>query len=162
MSIGPVLALPSQDNDYQSGFVARVAGAFAHVTGKSLAGEAGLDPFALGKSAWLGDFALLTHRGDAQAVLNYGNQFALALWECDWNTFIATPSGATAPGQASAARDRLMEEVEKKNFVTGYSGERISRTGRRFVIEDVTVWRLVAGNDESFGMAAFFRRYRRL
>jgi hypothetical protein len=153
--------MPDAGDDYQAAFIARVAESFAHVTGKSFIAEAGLDPNALGQSAWAGNFALLTHRGDASATLNYGNQFALKLWEMDWTQFTATPSGDTAPRNAVAARDLLMEKVAKDNFVTGYQGERISRHGRRFLIEDVTIWRLLEGGD-AFGMAAFFRRFRYL
>ncbi|HWC64183.1 MAG TPA: MEKHLA domain-containing protein, partial [Rhizomicrobium sp.] len=101
MSLGPALSLPGENNDYHAGFIARVADSFHHVTGRSLVRDAGLDPRALGRSAWFGDFALLTHRGDAGAVLNYGNRFALKLWEMDWNSFTATPSGDTAPRNAS-------------------------------------------------------------
>jgi hypothetical protein len=162
LSLGPALSLPGENNDYHALFVARVVRSFEQVTGKSLMREAGLDPRALGRSAWSGDFALLTHRGDARAVLNYGNALALRLWEMDWDTFTATPSGDTAPGEASAARDLLMEKVAKDNFVTGYSGERISRRGRRFLIKDVTVWRLLDEKGASFGMAAFFRQFRYL
>ena len=162
MTLGPLLAAPAPENNYQAAFVARVADAFVRVTGKNLITEATLDPMALGKSAWAGDFALLTHRGDERATLNYGNRFALGLWEMDWSSFIATPSGDTAPHNASTARDLLMEKVSKDNFVTGYEGERISRSGRRFLIEDVTVWRLLDEQGQSFGMAAFFRRFRYL
>jgi hypothetical protein len=162
MTFGAPLAAPARENDYQAVFVARVADAFARVTGKSLIAEAGLDPAALGKSAWLGDFALLTHRGDERATLNYGNRFVLQLWEMDWPSFVATPSGDTAPRNAAAARDLLMEQVAKDNFVTGYAGERISRSGRRFLIQGVTVWRLLDEKGQSFGMAAFFRHFRYL
>jgi hypothetical protein len=64
--------------------------------------------------------------------------------------------------EAPGARDFLMQKVRRDNFVCGYSGERIDQTGRRFLIEDVTVWRLLDGAGNSFGMAAFFRRYRYL
>jgi hypothetical protein len=162
VSIGPVLGPPGESNDYHAPFIARVVESFHHVTGGDLVREAGLDPKALGRSAWLGEFALLTHRGDDKAVLNYGNRFALALWEMDWDSFTATPSADTAPRGASAARDLLMEKVARESFVTGYEGERVSRTGRRFLIEDVTVWRLLGDKGDSFGMAAFFRRFRYL
>ncbi len=162
MSIGPSLSLPAETNDYHAGFIARVAQSFHQVTGRSLLNEAGLDPKALGRSAWFGDFALLTHRGDPGAVLNYGNEFALKLWEMDWNSFTATPSADTAPRNASAGRDLLMEKVARQNYVSGYAGERVSRTGRRFLIENATVWRLLDDRGGSFGMAAFFRRFRYL
>jgi hypothetical protein len=162
LNLGPALSLPGENNDYHAPYIARVVRSFAHVTGKNLVREAGLDTDALGKSAWSGQFALLTHRGDRLATLNYGNLFALRLWEMDWSQLTVTPSRETAPREASAARDLLMEKVAKDNFVTGYSGERASRTGRRFLIEDVTIWRLLDEKNQPFGMAAFFRRFRYL
>jgi hypothetical protein len=162
MSIGPSLTAPSEENDYQSAFVTQVVESFARVTGKSLIEEAGLGRDGLGRKVYFGDFALLCHRGDAQAILNYGNAFTLALWDCDWNTFVSTPSGATAPEQASGSRDLLMKKVNQNNFVTRYSGPRISRAGRLFLIQDVTVWRLIDATGGSFGVGAFFRRYRYL
>jgi hypothetical protein len=162
MRIGPALAAPSEDNDYQAAFIARVVESFARVTGKSLVEEARLTPGALGRSAYFAEFALLCHRGDAQVILNYGNAFSLALWECDWDTFVSTPSGETAPDEAAGARDLLMQQVSRDSFVAGYSGPRVSRTGRRFLIQDVTVWRLIDATGDSFGVGAYFRQYRYL
>jgi hypothetical protein len=159
---GPSLAAPSEENDYQNAFITRLVRSFARVTGGDLVAEAGLEPKALGRSAYFGDFALLSHRGGADAVLNYGNAFSLRLWECDWDAFTSTPSAATAPQEVSGARGLLMQKVSRDNFVSGYCGERISRTGRRFLIEDVTVWRLLDEAENSFGMAAFFRQVRYL
>jgi hypothetical protein len=162
MSIGPVLAEPGEANNFQADFVAQVADAFALVTGGNLVAEMTLDPAALGKSAWLANSALLTHRGDARATLNYGNRFALDLWECDWARFTATPSSATAPDEDAAAREAMMQRVTEKGFVSGYSGRRASLRGRLFMIEDVTVWRLKHASGESFGVAALVKRVRRL
>jgi hypothetical protein len=41
----------------------------------------------------------------------------------------------------------------------GYSGHLVSRTGRLFLIQDVTLWRLLEESGENFGVRAFFRRY---
>jgi hypothetical protein len=162
MTLGPLLAAPGHENNYQAAFIGRVIDSFARATGKSLIHQAGIDSEAPGRSAWLGNFALLTHRGDARATLNYGNAFALSLWEYDWNTFVSTPSAATAPDEASELRDVVMKKVGHDNFVAGYSGARISRTGRRFLIQDVTIWRLMDEAGGSFGVGAFFRHYRYL
>lgn len=162
MSIGPNLARPGEDNDYQSGFVARVLGSLARVTGKDLVREEGLDPAALGKSVYFGDFALLTHRGDEKARLNYGNLFGQRLWECNWDELTSAPSSATAPSEDHQTRDQLMEKVGRNNFVSGYEGRRISFKGRLFLIQDVTVWRLLDSAGDSFGVGALFRRYRYL
>ena len=161
-AVGPSLAAPGEGNNYHAAYVARLAASFAHVTGRSLIAEARLDPADVGRSAWLGDFALLSHRGGPDAVLNYGNAFALRLWDYDWDSFITVPSAATAPSAVTPARDLLMQKVHHDNFVSGYCGERVSRTGRRFMIEDVTVWRLLEEAGGCFGMAAFFKRYRYL
>jgi len=160
MGIGPFLTPPGENNDWHSAFLARVAASFARVTG----GNLGLDIHApdLGRKIYSADFALLTHRGDGQATLNYGNGLALRLWECDWEGFTAMPSRATAPGDASTARDELMAKVARDNFVTGYSGKRISARGRLFLIRNVTVWRLLDEAGASFGVGAFFREYEQL
>ncbi len=147
---------PGPDNDYQNDFVTRVAHAFARITGASL--DDG-DPSDLGRRIWFGDFALLTHRGDTKATLNYGNQFALRLWECDWDTLTNMPSAATAPPDARAMRADMMDRVVQDGFVTGYSGRRISRTGKMFTIQGGIIWRLLDENGTDFGVGAIFRDY---
>ena len=156
MSLGPVLCLPAAENDFQNFFVQKVLASHARVTGRTLL------PGLTAREIWSGDFALLTHRGGPEAMLNYGNRFALDLWECGWDQFIATPSSATAPDEGRAARAQTMQQVIETGFVTGYEGCRISRTGHLFLIQDVTIWRLLEESGESFGVAAFFRRYQRL
>ena len=155
--MGPALPCPAGDNEYHTAFLARVVDSFTRVTGGSL----GLDVHdkTLGRRIYSADFALLTHRGDAQATLNYGNALALKLWDCDWARFTALPSRATAPQEASLARDDLMARVARDNFVTDYSGKRISATGRLFLIRNVTVWRLLDEPANAFGVAATFRDY---
>jgi len=151
-TLGPILALPGEANAYHDAHIKRVAASFARVTGAPLF-ESGLS----GQGAWFGDFALLTHRGDDQATLNYGNAFALGLWQCSWEEFTAMPSAATAPPEDHGARDILMRTVARDNFVRGYSGRRISRKGRLFRIEDVTIWQLLDDDGGSFGVGAFFK-----
>lgn len=159
-SLGPILALPGQANDYHDAYIRRVADSFARVTGSSLAEAAGLDGGVPGRSAWFGDFALLTHRGDGQATLNYGNAFVLGLWECRWEEFAGLPSAATAPPQDHASRDAMMQAVARDKFVRGYSGRRVSRKGRLFRIENVTIWRLLDQTGGAFGVGAFFKSWR--
>lgn len=154
--LGPVLDRPCVANRFQEDFIARVVEAF-RVTGGDLVAEAGLDPTALGESAWFGDFALLTHRGGADAILNYGNLYVQRLWACDWQTLTRMPSRETAPEEGREARAALMARAMAQGFVLGYGGERVATDGRRFFIRDAVIWRLVdMGGD--FGVAAFFRR----
>jgi hypothetical protein len=158
MQTGPILPPPAAENHWHGAFVCRVMSAFTRATGRDLVAEAGIDPSAPGLSIQFGNFALLTHRGDGDATLNYGNGLALRLWECDWAQFTAMSSRDTAPRDGRQAREAMMEEVAHKGFVRGYCGERISRGGRRFVIRDVTVWRLRDVDGTPFGVAAFVPR----
>jgi len=159
---GPILSPPGPDNDWQGGHVARLVETFARATGRDLVADMKLDPARLGRSAWDGDFALLSHRGDGQATMNYANRFGLALWETDWAGLIRMPSEATAPAQDVAERRVMMEEMAQRGFVSGYTGRRISAKGRLFMIENVTIWKLVDAKGQPFGAAATFKTFRRL
>jgi MEKHLA domain len=152
MPLGPVLDCPASANDWQDAYIRRVAASFARVTGAPLV-EGALN----GARAWFGDFALLTHRGDDKDTMNYGNAFALALWECGWDDFTGVPSEVTAPPEDRAERAIAMQKVVTDNFVRGYRGRRISRKGRLFTIEDGVIWRLMDETGEAFGVGAFFR-----
>jgi hypothetical protein len=142
---------PAPANDFQSAFVTRVAESFVRVTG----GNIGLDPAAPGRSAWGGDFALLCHT--PQAILMYANRFALGLWEMDWETMLVTPSRETAPEEDRATRAALLDEVARNGFIRNYTGRRVSRSGRLFLIENATVWTLRDELGAAFGTGAFFR-----
>lgn len=158
METGPILPPPGRDNDWHSAFVRRLLDAFTRATGRDLALDLGAGTESLGRFFYDGDFALLSHRGDTDAMLNYGNARALALWECDWARFTAMSSRRTAPEAGRAAREAMMAEVKAKGFVQGYQGERISPSGRRFLICDTTVWRLQDKAGAGFGIAAFVPR----
>ena len=151
---------PSPTNDWQSGFVARAVAAFDRATGDDLVREAGLDPAALGQSAWEGNFALLCHSTDA--ILTYANRFALDLWEMDWPTMRVTPSRETAPEEDRATRAALLDAVARNGFIRNYTGRRVSRGGRHFLIENATVWTMRDENGAVFGTGAFFRAITRL
>jgi hypothetical protein len=151
---------PSPANHWHQDYIARVAAAFSRVTGGDLVAEAGLDPASLGRSVWEGGFALLTH--DRNAILTYGNRFALALWEMDWETLIRTPSRQTAPEEDRAARADIMAAVERDGFTRAYGGRRVSRSGRLFMIENATVFTLRDEKGAGFGTGAFFKSVKKL
>jgi hypothetical protein len=153
-------AVPAPDNHFQSAFVEKVVSAFARITGGDLIAEAGLDPAELGRSVWEGNFALLTH--DRNAILTYGNRFALDLWEMDWDTLVHTPSRETAPEEDRAARAAIMAEVERNGFTRSYAGRRVSRSGKLFLIENATVFTLIDEEGAGFGTGAFFQSVTRL
>ena len=104
-------------------------------------------------------FVVVSHGMEADPILNYGNAAALALWEMDLATFVQTASRLTAEPLHRDERARLLERTLRDGYVDEYQGIRISRSGRRFRIEQAIVWNLVdhAGNHR--GQAATFDRW---
>jgi len=151
---GCIMDAPSPANSYQTAFVARLVASFARAIGGDLMAEAALDPAQLGQSAWEGCFALLTH--DMSATLNYANRFTLDLWDMDWETMRRTPSRLTAPEKDRAERGHLMAAVARDGFVRNYTGRRVSRSGKLFLIQQATVWTMTDESGAEFGTGAFF------
>jgi hypothetical protein len=160
MPLDKILALPSAANNWHQDFIARVVDAFARATGGDFGSEAGIDRADLGRAVWDGNFALLTH--DTNAILTYGNRFALDLWEMDWETLVQTPSRLTAPEEDRAARAIIMAQVERDGFTRSYTGRRVSRSGQFFRIENATVFTLRDEEGAGFGTGAFFKSVMRL
>jgi hypothetical protein len=102
---------------------------------------------------------VLSHGIQNDPLLNYGNQAALDLWEMTWEEFTNTPSHLTAEPLNRVDRERLLEQVRLNGYIDTYRGVRISRGGRRFMIEKGTVWNIVDENNEYAGQAATFSRW---
>ena len=92
-------------------------------------------------------------------ILNYGNRQALALWEGTWEEFTTTPSRLTAEPVNQAERSRMLDQVATHGFITDYQGIRISRTGRRFLVQQATVWNILDDHGTAHGQAATFSRW---
>lgn len=101
-------------------------------------------------------FVVVSHGTQADPILNYGNAAALALWEMDWAALVRTPSRLTAEPVHRDERARLLERTRCDGYVDDYAGIRISRSGRRFRIEQAIVWNLVDGAGMHRGQAATF------
>lgn len=134
---------------------------FKHWTGRDLLAAADSSS-RLAEQLFHAPFVVVSHGRETDPILNYGNQTALALWEMPWETFTRTPSRLTAEPVSREARARLLAEVSQKGFIDNYKGVRISRTGRRFLIEGALVWNLLDKQEEYCGQAATFWRWRYL
>lgn len=100
---------------------------------------------------------VVSHGTEADPILNYGNRTALELWELDIETLLRTPSRETAEPVRRDERARLLERTTHDGFVDDYRGVRISRSGRRFLIERAVVWNLTGPTGEGVvGQAATF------
>lgn len=83
----------------------------------------------------------------------FANRAAQELWERPASSFVGLPSRLSAPPDARAHRaDALVGNV----VTTGYAGERISATGRRFVIRDAVLWPVSSESGSILGQAATF------
>lgn len=104
-------------------------------------------------------FVVVSHGVEADPILNYGNRAALALWEMSPAQLMRTPSRMTAEPMLREARERLLEQTTRGGFVSGYEGVRISATGRRFRISNVTIWNVSDSAGAPAGQAATFARW---
>jgi len=105
-------------------------------------------------------FVVVAHDTAADPILMYGNRTALALWEMNLETLLATPSRLTAEPVAREERTRMLAQANEKGYIDDYRGIRIASTGRRFEIERAIVWNLVDREGRSAGQAATFGEWR--
>lgn len=104
-------------------------------------------------------FVVVSHLDSDDPIFCYGNRQALELWEMTWEQFTATPSRLTAEPVNREERTRMLRRVTARGFVDDYGGVRISRTGRRFVVERATVRNVVDGDGNRRGQAAAFSEW---
>jgi len=105
---------------------------------------------------------VVSHGTQADPILNYGNRTALNLWEMDLAAFLQTPSRYTAEPVHRDERARLLERTTRDGYVDDYSGIRISRTGRRFRIDQAIVWNLTDAEGKPAGQGATFSHWTEL
>lgn len=80
---------------------------------------------------------------------------ALQLFEMSFDEFTLLPSRLSAEPPGQEARVKLLDKVTRQGYVDGYSGIRIAKSGKRFMITDTTVWNL-ADEGVLYGQAATF------
>ena len=85
---------------------------------------------------------------------------ALACFEYNWDEIVSLPSRLSAELVDGEERQKLLEDVARHGFATGYSGLRIAKSGRRFWIEYGVLWQLIDENGAVRGQAATFAKWR--
>ena len=128
---------------------------YSHWTGKELIAREG-SPRIQGERLYFAPFIVVSHDNQADPLLNYGNQCALLLWEMTWEELRNTPSRLTAEPMNQAERARMLEQAAHRGLITDYQGIRRSRTGRRFLVEQATVWNILDKSSTHCGQAAMF------
>lgn len=131
---------------------------FRRWTGRDLI-ERGGTVEAQAERLFVAPFVVVSHGIEPDPVLNYGNRIALDLWEVEWEEFSRTPSRLTAEPVNREERARMLAQAQAQGFIDNYRGVRISRTGRRFLVEDALVWNVVDATGQKQGQAATFSRW---
>ncbi|WP_220271959.1 MEKHLA domain-containing protein [Crenobacter cavernae] len=141
-------------------FFLLLTGSYQRLTGKPLLDATLAEAEAM---RWLYEdapFCVLAHDTAASPVFVYANRTAQRCFGYDWDEFTRLESRLSAEAPNRDERQRLLEAVQRDGFADGYRGLRIARDGRRFWIEDVTVWNLIDERGVYHGQAATYRRWR--
>jgi hypothetical protein len=132
-------------------------GSYEAVVGAPLAPEglAGADA-----ARWLYEspFCVLAQDASPDPRFIYANLAAQKCFEYSWGEFMGMPSRLSAEAALREERQAFMAAVLAQGYVSDYRGVRIAKSGRRFWIEDTTVWNVVDRAGTLRGQAALVRR----
>jgi hypothetical protein len=134
---------------------------YQQCTGKALIDPAIGDVEAV-EALDLAPFALLSHGREADPVFNYGNRCALQLFEMSWEQLTRLPSRLSAEPMLQAERAQLLARVAQHGYIDDYSDVRISKSGKRFLICNATVWNLLDEDGQLCGQAALLPEWQPL
>ncbi|MFT3926704.1 MAG: MEKHLA domain-containing protein [Myxococcales bacterium] len=103
-------------------------------------------------------FCLLAHSAEADPRFTYANQTVLRCFEYSAAEFLGLPSRLSAEPDRREEREHFVQQVRIHGYAEGYRGLRIAKSGRRFWIEEVTMWNLLDAAGERCGQAAKYQR----
>lgn len=152
---------PCEENQFLANHLARLLASLRRWTGRDLV-EPQLPLVEQARRIFDAPFALLSHDTAADPILNYGNRAAMQLFELNWQELIQTPSRLTAEPVHRDERARLLDKVTRRGYIDDYRGIRISKTGRRFLIDKATVWTVLDEQGAPYGQAATFSAWQDL
>lgn len=136
----------------------RLSHSYKHWLGHALLDVNGT-PEAIAQALFAAPFILVSHGTEPDPIFNYGNLKALQLWELSWEEFTQMPSRKSAEEIVQAERNHSLVETAAKGY-SHFTGIRISSTGKRFYIEDGTIWNVIDRHEQLYGQAAIFSKYK--
>ena len=136
-------------------FFALLTGSYARLVGVELV-PPGCDANWLYQETTL---AVLAHNTDEDPRFIYANRVAQTCFEYSWDEIVRLRSRFSAEAPERGERQRLLDAVAARGFVSGYSGVRISKSGRRFWIREGVIWQLLDEKGVYHGQAALFRSW---
>jgi hypothetical protein len=149
---------PCEENNYLQQHAAILVRSFTHWTGKHLVDPV-LSPVEQAHRLFFAPFVVLSHEAALEPVFTYGNQTALILFELSWEELTRLPSRESAEPLHQTERERLLATVARQGYIDDYRGVRISKTGRRFMIERAIIWNLLDDENNYCGQAAMFKEW---
>lgn len=150
---------PCEDNQFLAEHVALLLASLRRWTGRDLVAPE-LPMVEQARRIFYAPIAVLSHDTAADPILNYGNRAGMELFELTWEELTQTPSRLTAEPVHRDERVRLLDTVTPDGFIDDYRGIRISKTGRRFLIDNATVWNLLDEAGAHYGQAAAFSAWK--
>lgn len=141
-------------------FFELLADSYARLLGQSLVPP---DLPVADATEWLYEsapFAVLAHNTDPDPVFIYGNKAAQRRFGYTWDEITRLPSRLSAEAPNREERQRFLERVQRFGYESGYQGVRITKSGRRFMIEEATLWQLLDANGKRHGQAVVIPRTR--
>jgi hypothetical protein len=148
---------PSSDNQYLADHIRLLTQSFKNFTNKELpiehlVGKEGA--WELAKCLFYAPCMVVSHNTEPDPIFNYGNQTALKLFELNWQELTSLPSRQSAAAIEQVERSLLLKTVSEQGYIDNYSGVRISKTGKRFLLQNAIVWNLIDDLGKYRGQAA--------
>lgn len=125
--------------------------------GEDLIPLASDDDAARAQALFVAPIAVLAHDRQPDPLCIYANAAALAAFEL---TLAEAPAYATSRTVEPAAREErrgALDRADEVGLVRGYSGVRVSTSGRRFRIHDGRIWTVLDDDGHRVGQAAAVR-----
>jgi hypothetical protein len=151
---------PQESNDFLVAHAMRLVESHLRLTGRALLpGGAAAE---VARALYRAPFVVLSHDTGDDPLFTYANLAAQERFELPWAEIVGMPSRFSAEPLARDERQRLLERVARDGYIDDYSGVRIAKSGRRFMIRRATVWNLVDAHGGKVGQAATFSDWQAL
>ena len=157
----PMLAEPTEANDYQAVHAALLLDSYRRLTGRELLAPE-LPPLLAARALYYAPCVVLSHDGGEEPRFTYANLTAQILFAMPWRVIVGLPSRYSAEPLVREERQRLLDAVARQGYIDDYRGVRIAATGQRFEIDRATVWNLLGPDGQPVGQAATFAAWREL
>ncbi|MBJ7899623.1 MAG: MEKHLA domain-containing protein [Cyanobacteria bacterium RI_101] len=150
---------PGAENQYLAPHIRLLKANYKRRLGQPFGFSEITDPAELAQAIYEAPYLVLSHNAAADPVFTYGNLAAQKLFDYSWKELTQLPSRLSAEPPEQGERERFLATVSRQGFAIGYSGVRINRKGRRFLIQDATVWNLEDSAGAYQGQAALCHRW---